>query len=284
MLRKILVPVRGDGLVETVLRHAATLAQYHRAHIVIAHCRARGEDLMPYGVPMPSFARKTMMKQAQELADQQEQALREDLHRLAQTLDLDETKAATEAVTTVEFIEEHGRMADVIKHNGRLADLIVVAKPDRDRNLGTNSLKSALFQTGRPVLMCPTGGAVPTDFGDRVAIAWNGSLEASRSVALTLDLVAAAGSVVILAGGSGEPHGATAEELVDYYKLRNISAEIQRFDAQSPGAVLLDKAKASGAGLLVMGAYSASHERETLFGGNTQEVVDQADIPVVLAH
>ncbi|MGZ2255968.1 universal stress protein [Roseobacter sp. A03A-229] len=284
MLRKILVPVRGDGLVETVLGHAATLARKHNAHIVVAHCRARAEDLMPYGVPMPSFARKTMLKQAQELADQQEQSLREELHELAQKLGLDETAAAADNSTTVEFVEEHGRMADVIKHNGRLADLIVVAKPDRDSNVGTNSLKSGLFQTGRPVLMCPTGGTVPADFCDRIAVAWNGSLEASRAVALTLDLVASAGSVIILAGGRGEPHGATAEELVDYYKLRGISADVRRFDAESPGVALLDHAKDVGAGLLVMGAYSTSHERETLFGGNTQAVVDDADIPVGLAH
>jgi nucleotide-binding universal stress UspA family protein len=39
-----------------------------------------------------------------------------------------------------------------------------------------------------------------------------------------------------------------------------------------------------GASLLVMGAYGQSHERETLFGGNTQVVVDTAEVPVVLAH
>jgi nucleotide-binding universal stress UspA family protein len=33
-----------------------------------------------------------------------------------------------------------------------------------------------------------------------------------------------------------------------------------------------------------MGAYGHSHERETLFGGNTQTVVDHAEIPVLLAH
>ena len=39
-----------------------------------------------------------------------------------------------------------------------------------------------------------------------------------------------------------------------------------------------------GAQMLMMGAYSVSHERETLFGGNTQSVVDKADMPVVMAH
>lgn len=284
MLSKILVPVRGDGLVETVLGHAATLARRHNAHIVVAHCRARADDLMPYGMPLPSFARKTMLKQAQELADQQESDLRQELHLLAEKLDLKESDRSSGAMTTVEFVEESGRMADVIKHNGRLADLVVVAKPDRDSNVGTNSLKSGIFQTGRPVLMCPPRDSVPETFCNRIAVAWNGSLEASRTVALTLDLAAAAESVVILSGGKGTPNVATAEELVAYYDLRGISAEIHRFDAQNPGAALLEKTAEHGAGMLVMGAYSLSHERETLFGGNTQAVVDGAEIPVVFAH
>lgn len=284
MLRKILVPVRGDGMVETVLGHAAALARRHKAHIVVAHCRAQAEDLMPYGMPLPAFARKTMLKQAHELADLQEKELREALHTLADKLDLKEADGPDGTSTTVEFIEESGRMADVIKHNGRLADLIVVAKPNRDTNLGTNSLKSGLFRTGRPVLMCPLGGAAEGAFCSRITVAWNGSLEASRAVALTLDLAASAETVTILSGGKGEPHGATAEELVDYYKLRGISADIHGFDARAPGAALLEKTTELGAGLLVMGAYGLSHERETLFGGNTQAIVDTAEIPVVLAH
>lgn len=284
MLSKILVPVRGDGMVETVLGHAAALGKRHNAHIVVAHCRAQAEDLMPYGTPLPSFARKTMLKQAHELANQQEQDLREELHGLASKLDLKECDDPHGNSTTVTFVEETGRMADVIKHHGRLADLIVVAKPNRDTNVGTNSLKSGLFRTGRPVLMCPAHGATPDAFCARIAVAWNGSLEASRAVALTLDLAAAAESVIILSGGKDAPHGATAEELVEYYRLRGITSEIHRFEARNPGVALLEKTAELGAGLLVMGAYSISHERETLFGGNTQAVVDNAEIPVVLAH
>ncbi|MFW5655741.1 MAG: universal stress protein [Roseicyclus sp.] len=284
MLAKILVPVRGDGMAETVTRHAAALAHRHKAHVVVAHCRARPDDMLPYSTLLPPFARDTILSQAAELADQEEQALRDALHRTALALDLRETDSPDGSRATVQFIEEFGRMGDIVKHHGRLADLIVTAKPNRDRSLGMNSLKSALFQTGRPVMMCPPAEAVAPDFGRHVALGWNGSLEAGRAVALTHDLVAAAERVTILAAGSGEPHGATAEELVDYYAMRGIAAEIVRFEARRPGAALLEKAGALGASLLVMGAYGHSHERETLFGGNTQTVVDEAKISVVMAH
>ncbi|MEM9582615.1 MAG: universal stress protein [Pseudomonadota bacterium] len=284
MLSKILVPVRGDGMVETVLGHASALAKHHGAHILVAHCRARTEDLMPYSRALPGFARDTMIEQARELADQQEQALRQKLHALAQSLELLETEQPDGGTPSIAFVEEYGMMADVIKHNGRLADLVVVAKPDRDRNLGGNALKSALFRTGRPVLMCPPQKAAPQDFGSRVTVAWNGSLEASRAVATTLDLAKAAQSVTILSGGKGEPKGASAEELLGYYRLRGIAADIHRFDAHNPADALLDKTVELGAQLLVMGAYGHNHERETLFGGNTQAVVDKAEIPVIFVH
>jgi len=284
MLSRILVPVRGDGMGETVLSYAAKLAHRHGAHIVVAHCRASPAEMLPYSVPLPAFARETILEQAAELADQEERELREKLHGMALALDLRETDAPGGNAPTVAFVEEDGRMSDVVRHNGRLSDLIVVARPDRDRNLGTNSLKAGLFQTGRPVMMCPPGGVTGEDFGARITVAWNGSLEAARTVGLTLALAEAAEEVTILSGGSGEPHGASTDELVAYYGLRGISAKVHRFEARNPGAALLEKTVELGAQFLIMGAYGHSHEHETLFGGNTQAVVDNAEIPVVMAH
>jgi hypothetical protein len=40
MLKSILVPVRGDGMVATVLAHAAALALQHDAQVNVVHCRA----------------------------------------------------------------------------------------------------------------------------------------------------------------------------------------------------------------------------------------------------
>jgi nucleotide-binding universal stress UspA family protein len=271
-------------MAEYVLSHAAALAHRHQAHISVVHCRISPIGMLPYSTILPKFARQTIVDQAKELADQEEAALRDTLHGFAERLGLRETEAPDGSAATIGFVEEEGYMADVVKHNGRLADLIVVAKPDRDRNLGTNALKAALFQTGRPVLMCPPRNETPEDFGARVAVAWNGSLEIARTVGLTLDLARAADKVTILSGGRGEPHGATTDELLAYYKLRGINAEVHRFEARNPGAQLLQKTKDVSAHLLIMGGYGQSHEREVLFGGNTQAIVDRADIPVVMAH
>lgn len=282
MIKSILVPVRGDGMVATVLAHAAELAKAHDAHVKVVHCRARPKDLIPPGVPLPDFMRQSMLDQASELASRQENHLRGILHRLAGEYGLKDDAADGAANCT--FVEEQGRMADVVKHAGRLSDLIVLPKPQREQNLGQSSLKSALYGAGRPVLICPGELRPDETFAQHVAIGWNGSLPASRVVASSLDVVHAAQQVSILTGGKVQAHGPTADELQEYYALRGISAEIVTFDSKDPAGALLETAKTIGASLLLTGAYSHSHETEMLFGGNTERIVDNMEMPVLMAH
>ncbi|MEM6374518.1 MAG: universal stress protein [Pseudomonadota bacterium] len=283
MIKSILVPVRGDGMVATVLAHAAKLAQRHEAQVNVVHCRAQPKDLIPQGIPLNDFARKVMLEQAGELANRQEDHLRKILHRLASDFGLSED-ASAEGKATCTFAEEQGRMADVVKHAGRLSDLIVLPKPQRERNLGQSSLKSALYGAGRPVLICP-GQLQPDDtFANHVAVGWNGSLPAARAVASSLDIVDRAEKVSILTGGKIEPHVPTAEELQEYYALRGIAANIVAFDGKDPASALLSTCTQIGASLLITGAYSHSHESEMLFGGNTERIVDDTELPVLMAH
>lgn len=283
MIKSILVPVRGDGMVSTVLAHAAELAKQHGARVNVVHCRAQPSDLIPHGIPLPDFARKLMMEQAGELANRQEDHLRGILRRLAGEYGLKE-EAGTEGAAICTFTEEQGRMADVVKHSGRLADLIVLPKPQRERNLGQSSLKAALYGAGRPVLLCPGQLQPDATFAEHVAIGWNGSLPAARAVGSSLDIVEAAKRVSILTGGKVEPHGPTADELVAYYALRGISAEIVRFEGKDASKELLETAARIGASLLIIGAYSHSHEAEMLFGGNTERIVDNTEMPILMAH
>ena len=282
MLKSILVPVRGDGMVATVLAHAAELAKQHHAHVKVVHCRTQPKDLIPSGVPLPDFVRQTVMEQAGELANRQEDHLRGILHRLAGDFGISET--STDGGATCDFSEHQGRMADVVKFTGRLCDLIVLPKPQKERNLGQSSLKAALYGAGRPVLICPGQRHPDETFGQHVAIGWNGSLPAARAVASSLDVVHAAKRVSILTGGKVQAHGPSAEDLQAYYALRGIEADIIRFESRDPARALLGTAQSEGASLLVTGAYSHSHETEMLFGGNTERIVDQTEMPVLMAH
>lgn len=282
---RILVPVRGDGKGDNVVAHALAVARRHGAHVQAVHCRARPDDMVPYGVVVPQRFRDQIREQAAQLADQEEAALK---GKFAQIM----TDAGVEIVdsgvpphdrVSAGWAEEPGKQVDVIRAHGRLADVIAVAKPDRDRNLGVNTLRAALWHTGRPVLLCPPDQA-PETLGARIAIAWNGSTEASRAVALALPLIQKAESVVILDGGAPHP-ASSGEALKHYLALRGVSAVLSAIDgSRDPGGAILSGAKTAGADMIVMGAYSRSREHETVFGGATQTVVDQASMPVLMVH
>ena len=285
MIRTILVPVRGDGKGDNVLAHAAVLAHRYDAHVTVAHCRPRPEDLMPYGVHIPEFLRNQIVRQSYQVADQEEEGMREEVLVLAEKLRLDLSGDNIGRTATVAFLAEAGRQVDVIKRRGRLADLIAVAKPDRDRNLGHNTLKAALFHSGRPVLMCPHAETPPATLGAHVSLAWNGSAEAARALSQCISVLRTADAVSILSNGSDSGPGTSAEDLVDFLRLHGITATIVKFDSRGKtGRELLKASAAAGADMMVMGAYGDSHERETVFGGNTQTVVDTATTPVIFNH
>ena len=244
---------------------------------------------MPYGIVIPEFLKGQLLRQSYEVADQEEAGLRRELEVLAGRLGLDQSRAGVGEAATVSFVEERGRQVEVIRRRGRLADLIAVAKPDRDRNLGFNTLKAALFNSGRPVLMCPPRADATDDdswpLGARVAFAWNGSAEAARALSQCVGVLGRADQVWILSNGEDAGPGTSAEDAVAYLRLHGVSASVEPFAADRRiGRALLAAAAGVGADMLLMGAYGDSHELETVFGGNTQTVVDTATMPVLFNH
>ncbi|MGH1484145.1 MAG: universal stress protein [Geminicoccales bacterium] len=284
MIRKILVPVRGDDKGDNVLAHAAALARRFSAHIEVTHCRPRPQDMLPYGVPVPGFLKDQLHQQAADLADQVESGLKEEFDVLTKRFGLAVSQTPIKGRATAGWIEEEGRQVEVIKRHGRLADLVAVAQPESNGMLGVNSLKAALFHTGRPAMMCPATDAVPDNLGSHIAIAWNGSTEAARAVALTRGVIEGAETVTILTAGV-EVYGTRAGDLVEYLRLGGQTSTIDRFSGSgNVGEDLVARAKAVGANLMVMGAYGDNYEKEVMFGGNTQSVIEKADMPVVMVH
>src|SRR5512144_2921143 len=93
--------------------------------------------------------------------------------------------------------EVDGRERDVVAERGRLFDLIVIGRTTADKHTRWQATcEAALFESGRPVLLA--SAQPPTSIGNSVAVAWNGSTETARSVALAMPLLTAASRVVVL--------------------------------------------------------------------------------------
>jgi nucleotide-binding universal stress UspA family protein len=152
-------------------------------------------------------------------------------------------------------------------------------------NSDIQTVESALFSTGRPVLIAPP--EPPKTLGETVLIGWNRSAQSARAFhaakALLLDN---AKQVRILSVTTGAKNGPSAEDIADCLAWRGIKAEIREFspDNRSIGAVLLAEAGAIGADLIVMGAYTHSRLRQILLGNVTKHVLTHATVPLFMAH
>ncbi len=285
-IRTILVPIRGDGKGEQVLDHARALAEPFGAHITVVHCRPRPEDMIPFGVAVPKAWRDQITASASGIADTEEEKVKERFNEYVSSrgLSLNDSRPPPHDKVTISWSEETGKQAAIVGLRGRLASVVAVARPDPDSNLGFNTLEAALMETGRPVLLCPPAAAKAV--GRHVAIAWNGSTEVSRAIAVSMPVITKAENVTILSEDGGREQALGADDLKVYLKDYGIDAGTATVPSGGGriGARLLAAAGAAGADLLVMGAYGRSRGREMILGGATQSIVEETELPVLLAH
>jgi nucleotide-binding universal stress UspA family protein len=192
--------------------------------------------------------------------------------------------------THAKFIHMTGYEDDILSQEGRLSDLIVIDRGGREPNALYNScVKTALFNTGRPVILLPeqTSGSNVGEY-KTVALAWKGTIDASRAMYNAMPFLEKAEKVYVLtAEESGEKYDIDAEAaLLDYLHMHGIHAQgiVVAAGNLTPAEALLTRAKELKADLLVMGAYGHSRFREMMLGGVTNHMLEKADIPLLLSH
>ncbi len=146
------------------------------------------------------------------------------------------------------------------------------------------TLESALFDSGRPVLIAPP--ASPRSLGRNVLIAWNRSTEQARTTAFAMPLLRGAEKVTICTVEGGTVAGPSGEQLARSLQMNGIAAETITLPAgkRNAGEVILAKAEELGCDLVVKGAYTQSRLRQMIFGGATRHILAKATVPVLMAH
>jgi len=125
---------------------------------------------------------------------------------------------------------------------------------------------------------------------DRPAVvAWDGSMEAGRSVRAAVPLLRHTPKTVILQDvrhiDEDERSHCEPEHLAEYLTLRGVKEiEVERIEGHGKDA-LASIVRSTGACLLVAGAYGHTRLREALFGGATRSFLAGEDGPhLFLAH
>ena len=283
-IKTVLAEVTGNAADETVLESARIVGERHGAHITVLHVRrdqfdptwdAGMVDYAPIIDVLQQEAKKREAAAVKRYGDWRKR------HRIAEKAEPPGGKRPTAS-----FIVESGIARGRLTDYGRVADLTLMLRPEIAPADTSAEFETFLFDTGRPVLLLPA----KTDdrLYEHVMVAWDGSLEAARAVALAMPFIEEAEKLSVYTGGdqpsvrSGKP----AADLVKHLAWHGLEVGIAPNNpkADSIGIDLLDACRKSKASLLVMGAYSHSRLRQIVLGGVTRHVLANAKLPLLMTH
>lgn len=280
-IRSILVPSSEKLDLSANLEAARSIAQPLKAHIDVLRIAPSSSSLkeLSFGPGFDASAAQAHLRSASRLAKREFEAW------------CDENRIGHRAVdhllgsTFARWIEIEAEVETAVAREGRLHDLIVISKHAGSLSEFSRCFDAAVFSAGRPTFVAPKGTLEQPL--RHVLIAWNGSLEAMHSVALSLDLIHQAERVSVLSLGTRESSESSAEDLASALRWHGVSADAVDANVepqeQKPEA-LMGRAHDMEASLVIMGAFTHSRIRETLLGGFTEYLLSHAEMPVIFTH
>lgn len=287
-IRTILVPLGDATGAKAALGTAFNLAKTFKAHVDVLHLKAEpteavsdfvGESVSPQLV-------QEVMESAAKRADHTSRQLRKSFDDAVAKARVEVAESAgAKDKATAHFAEATGRVDYLLQTWGRLNDLIVVKRPRSNTDVTARSIAEAsLMETGRPVFLAPS--TVRNNLATSIAIAWNGSVEASTAVAAALPFLTRAKRVTAISVLEGNGEDYNLDGLVRYLRWHGVRAKANAVKTSSDdtGKAVTAAASRAKADLLVMGAYTHSRVREMILGGVTSHVLTASRVPVLLAH
>ncbi len=281
-MKTILVPTEHNDSMLSALDAALLLAQKFGSCIEGFPLRPAVADM----VAMDPDAGLTMIAVKENDADmirQSEEVFRAFMERHGVRRRADEASEA--ASLSWAWLASAPSGHDFVGSYGRVFDVIVLARPGGEwQSPSMVTLESALFESGRPVLISPPQS--PPSLATNVLIAWNRSTEQARAMAFDMPLLRLARRITILTVEGSTVAGPSGEQMARSLKMNGIAAETITLTAskRSAGEAILAKAEELGCDLIVKGAYTQSRLRQMIFGGTTRHVLAHAKLPVLMAH
>jgi nucleotide-binding universal stress UspA family protein len=191
-----------------------------------------------------------------------------------------------------ELLGVDGDAASVVPQYARYFDLCILGQgvPDGPASVGYTFSEQLLFLIGRPVLFVP-GNRAFGSLGRHIAVAWNSSRPAARSLNDALPLIERAErTTVIMINPSGfiDAHeGPPSEHMIDHLRRHGATVEAVRIEEVAHGDIagrLQREAQTRGADLLVAGAFGHPRLWEKMLGGVTHDLLANMNLPVLMSY
>lgn len=277
-VRRILTVINGSDQDEALLRQALAVAQTHGARLDALFVRrnaASGGDFL--GDAFSTYGMETVLEALDDAAAEASVRAHQAFERVADDATAERLGKFTEFV---------GLPEAALAQEGRLSDLIVMARPEGDSaHHQLSAVKIAACESGRPLLALPAD-RTPDAPLDKAMIAWDGSLEASRAVTGALPFLTRAKSVKAVHAGSDSEDSAQLSRLANYLERHGVSAstETLALDHRSTARTLVDAATEDGADLLVMGGFGAPGWLYALGRDDTTALLKGTGFAILMVH
>jgi nucleotide-binding universal stress UspA family protein len=286
-IKNMLVPVGDIARDEGAIGTALVLTQEFGGHADCMFVTGDVSDVIPAGAMGLFESVQVQIRQEYDHdRDEKQKIARQRFDEMLEERNIDYRELALPAeLPSASWEVATGLASEIVAMRGGAYDMVVVGRPARDQTtVAELSAEAALFRTGRPVLIAPP--KTPRSIGEAVVIGWNRSASSARSIAAAMPLLLMSRSVTIVTVTTGAKIGPSPQDMAKYLSWHEVQAEVVEIppDHRLVGEVLLEEAERVNADLLVMGAYSHSRLRELILGGVTRYVLQNADLPVLMAH
>jgi nucleotide-binding universal stress UspA family protein len=275
--KSILTVVTGGTVEGAALDGAAAMAEAQDGHLEVL---AMGLDASApgyYYAGANAMIEQQAIERAREEASETEAAVRKAL----------EGAPVRWSVTT--GVAQIGTIQHLVGGRARFSDLVVLPKPYGEGKTAADEaiVEAALFTGHVPVLVLPEGATVRRP--GKVVVAWNSSAEAIGAVRAAMPLLVAADMVNIVvvdpprhSADRSDPGGELSQMIARHGAKPEVSVIAQTMPRTAD--VIGRHCEDMQADLLVMGAYGHSRFREALLGGATRDMLERAEIPVMMHH
>ena len=268
------------------LRLAADLAIRHGSHLTALYAREWSQEQLDW-------------RKSAELG----LVSAEGLHKLDERIEASIDAVAERLCTTLDELTRGGDVhaellcidgtaADAIPQYARYADLCIVGADGAERPAAVNYsfAEQLLFVTGRPTLFIPAEGSFAR-LGSHIAVAWNSSRPAARSLNDAVPLIERADRTTILminpSGFIDTHEGPPGEQMIDHLKRHGATVDAVRIEHVPHGSIadrLQAEARALGADMIVAGAFGHPRLWEKMLGGVTHDLMARMSMPIFMSH
>lgn len=188
-----------------------------------------------------------------------------------------------------EWVCPTGQPNDLLAISARYHDLLLIGQySNPDRNQRRVRAEELVMNSGKPIIIVPAGYQV-RPFTGHAVVAWDGSRPAARALSDAMQILETKKRldvVTVGAPGAQARKDTFAQDVVTYLSRHGINAKLTNLSAsrEGVGATLLGYCSETDPDVLVMGAYGHARLREELFGGVTRHILENANVPILMAH